>query len=85
MLREMSRSRHTLAVLPDNVALVTSFCVECDREESVAVDFGGYAAWCHGVATQDAFPLMPKEWREFYFLSGLCPRCWDSIFTPTDD
>lgn len=33
---------------------------------------------------QDEMPSMPKGIREA-FISGICPKCWDKTFPPSDD
>jgi hypothetical protein len=41
-------------------------------------------SWRAGALVQDAFPEVPKEYREM-FISGTCPKCWDDMFNNEDE
>lgn len=68
---------------------VKKMCVTCRGYKNVAVDevklfkyqSGGFA----GVPIQEAFPEMSAADREFFFLTGMCGECFDSMFNFEDD
>jgi hypothetical protein len=53
---------------------------ECGKTEQFSVYMSDFKRWMTGTSVQDAFPYMNAERREWYFLSGTCPECWDMLF-----
>lgn len=41
-------------------------------------------AWQDGAFVQDAFPSMPREWREM-LISETCPSCFNDMFPIGDE
>jgi hypothetical protein len=59
-------------------------CTCCDKEYLLGTSLTGYMSWRAGALVQDAFPEVPKEYREM-FISGTCPKCWDDMFNNEDE
>ena len=55
-------------------------CVVCGEKKQISVSQESLDAYHNGVLVQDAFPLMTKGDREFFFLSKVCPKCWLDMF-----
>lgn len=60
---------------------ITHECVFCKCERSIIVPMSDYITYLQGERSiQDVFPEMSPDDREFFFISGICPDCWDKIF-----
>jgi hypothetical protein len=60
-------------------------CVcECGKIQKIVVDNEKYLAWQSGTLIQNAFPELSNNEREA-LKTGICPECWDCIFTDDDD
>jgi hypothetical protein len=66
-------------VLSDNRVQFDVPCSCCDAVYTFVVLPEAYESWQNGAFVQDAFPSMPREWREM-LISGTCPSCWNEMF-----
>lgn len=65
--------------------IVTVKCPHCGHTFSKEFDTAKVNKVMFGELVQNVFPeLSPKE-RELYFISHICPTCWDNIFAEDDD
>ncbi len=59
-------------------------CPNCGKEWSVDVYVEDFEKFARGEGlVQEIFPYLSADDREF-FISGICPKCWDMIFVPED-
>ena len=68
--------------MPDTITLVKNcpFCRVVQRKE---FPIEGYIKYEGGHPVQDCFPEMSADDREF-LITGICPKCWDSMNTEED-
>lgn len=59
-------------------------CTDCDTSKTAKVAGPQLFRYNQGAFVQVAFPDMSAEDREFFFMSGICPKCWDEIFREED-
>jgi hypothetical protein len=60
---------------------ITQQCRCCKGVKSIIISMEDYITWLQGKKNiQDIFPEMSADDREFFFISGVCPECWDKIF-----
>jgi hypothetical protein len=59
-------------------------CTCCHNAYLLGTSLTGYMSWRAGALVQDAFPEVPKEYREM-FISGTCPECFADMFGSSDD
>lgn len=64
--------------------VLTANCGLCGHEETIAVDTIALRRFRNGAFVQDAFPYLSEDMRELFFLSGLCPTCWNYLFPEQD-
>ena len=65
---------------PENdYACLEVACTCCDEAYLFGVALSGVQAWQNGAFVQDAFPELPKQYREM-LISGTCPECWTNMF-----
>lgn len=55
-------------------------CPACGKVYEIDVPKEQYDTYKAGALIQDAFPDMPCEIREM-FITGICPPCWDRMFS----
>lgn len=67
-----------------NNMIITNTCPFCGRESEVAVTMEGWSKYVNGFSVQTAFPKLSATEREI-IISGICPKCQDSIFGGDDD
>ena len=61
---------------------ITQQCKCCKSEKSIIISMEDYIIWLQGRKNiQDIFPEMSADDREFFFISRICPDCWDKIFS----
>jgi hypothetical protein len=58
-------------------------CFCCDAVYTFVVPPEQFESWQDGAFVQDAFPNMPREWREM-LISSTCPSCWNDMFKEED-
>lgn len=63
---------------------LTPLCPVCGTTVTLVVNAADYKAWQGGVFAQAAFPYLSPELRET-LISGICPPCWDEMFTDNED
>ena len=63
---------------------VVEVCPFCGEIHSVVVPAEGYFAWQSGELIQNALPMLTPTQRE-QIISGICPRCQNSIFKNYDE
>lgn len=63
---------------------IQEVCIACGVKHFAAVTAEGYRRYIEGGMVQDCFPNMSADYRELFFMSGLCPSCWDSLI-PEDN
>jgi hypothetical protein len=68
----------------DDYACIEIACSTCGIEHLIGTTLSGYVSWRAGAFVQDAFPDVPKEYREM-FISGTCPECFERMFGSFDD
>ena len=56
-------------------------CPFCRKTHSVEVDYRSYCSWQAGELIQYAMPELTPTERE-QLISGICPKCQESIFAP---
>ncbi len=62
-----------------------TYCPFCGKSAIVKVPLDGFIAWRGGTVVQEAFPELDENTRE-RLISGICPECWDKMFSiPEDD
>ena len=70
-------------MINDTVAIETR-CPFCGKTAIVEVPTDGFIAWQGGATVQGAFPNLDADTRE-RLVSGICPTCWDKMFSVPDD
>ena len=55
-------------------------CPQCGQEFSREFDDTKLALLKAGELVQNVFPELSSEERELFFITHLCPKCWDSLF-----
>ena len=68
----------------DDYACIQIGCTCCGMDHLIGASLTGYQSWRAGAFVQEAFPEVPKEYREM-FISGTCPECWERMFGNDDD
>lgn len=62
-------------------AVIITTCPVCRAVEEIVATYSGYQKWKAGMLIQDALPELTPNQRE-KLITGICPKCWDLIFTP---
>ena len=70
-------------MINETVAIETR-CPFCGKTAIVEVPTDGFVAWQGGATVQRAFPNLDADTRE-RLVSGICPTCWDKMFSVPDD
>lgn len=70
-------------MINETVAVETR-CPFCGKTAIVEVPTDGFIAWHSGATVQRAFPNLDTDTRE-RLVSGICPTCWDKMFSVPDD
>ena len=70
-------------MINETVAIETR-CPFCGKTAIVEVPTDGFIAWQGGATVQRAFPNLDADTRE-RLVSGICPTCWDKMFSVPDD
>lgn len=70
-------------MINETVAIETR-CPFCGKTATVEVPVDGFIAWQFGATVQRAFPNLDANTRE-RLVSGICPTCWDKMFSVPDD
>lgn len=63
---------------------VVSTCPMCGDTKVFSLPEAGYKAWQDGMVIQQALPELDANDRE-RLISGICPTCWDKMFSIPDD
>ena len=63
---------------------VENRCPFCGKKVEVEVEHSQYVEWLNGAMVQEAFPTLSATQREM-LLTGMCPKCQDSIFGSGDE
>ena len=63
---------------------ITTVCPMCGESHEVTVYEDDYLRWCDGELAQVAFPYLNADEREM-LISGICPTCWDKMFSFDED
>ena len=58
-------------------------CPKCGKLQVLEVQDSQYNDWMAGKNIQKAFPDLTPDQREI-LMSGICPECWDKIFSEDD-
>lgn len=69
----------------DGTYTVRRNCVRCKCESVGVVTGPELFAYRQGSFVQDAFPSLHAAQREALFISGVCPVCWDEMFSDEED
>ena len=64
---------------------ITVTCPQCEQQFSKEFDTTKVNKVVFGELVQDVFPELTPEERELYFISHICPTCWDSLFGVEED
>ena len=54
-------------------------CIECGDVKYIEVESEKLKR-LDTEKVQDVFPELSCEVREFFFVDGICPKCWDEMF-----
>ncbi len=65
--------------------IIQATCARCGILHETAVSEDAYMAYARGAMVQEAFPNMSADYRELFFLSGICGPCFDILFPEDDD
>lgn len=67
--------------------IITVKCPQCGQQFSREFDTTKVNRVMTGELVQDVFPELSADERELYFISHICPVCWDKLFgvEPTDE
>ena len=67
--------------------IITVKCPQCGQEFSKEFDNSKLVRLKNGELVQNVFPELSADDRELYFISHICPICWDKLFgvEPTDE
>lgn len=68
----------------DGKIAVATTCPMCGDVKEFFLSEAGYEAWYNGCTVQQAFPELDTNDRE-RLISGICPTCWDKMFSVPDD
>lgn len=68
----------------EDAVIVGRPCPFCGKVHEVTVSEADYAAWQGGELAQNAFPYLSADEREI-LISGICPTCWDNMFSGEDE
>lgn len=60
--------------------IVTVKCPQCGQEFSREFDDSKLARLKAGELVQDVFTELSADERELFFITHLCPKCWDDLF-----
>lgn len=63
---------------------IETICPFCHKPHTVQVHGKDYHAWQNGELAQNAFPYLSANEREM-LISGICPTCWDDMFSSEED
>lgn len=67
-----------------NLTILT-VCPFCGTENEIKVNMVDYWEWVNeGKLVQNAFPYLSADEREM-LISGICPKCWESTFSSSDE
>lgn len=65
--------------------VINTTCPFCGKTTPVQIRrVADYDAWQNGTLAQDAFPYLSADEREM-LISGICPTCWDNMFSLEED
>ncbi len=64
--------------------VIITTCPFCGHTNEVAVNEADYWDWQDGALVQNAFPYLTADEREM-LVSGICPDCWDKMFSEDPD
>lgn len=64
--------------------IITNICPFCGTDSDVRVTMEGWSNYVNGALAQVAFPELSETEREI-IISGICPKCQESIFGSDDD
>ena len=76
-------SVNSIEVMSDSRVQFNVGCRCCDATYTFVVLPEQFELWHLGAFVQDAFPNMPREWREM-LISSTCPSCWNDMFKEED-
>ena len=65
--------------MSDTTVMIETACPFCGAAHMIEVNLTDYWDWKDGKLAQDAFPYLTPDEREM-LISGICPKCWDSMF-----
>ena len=63
-----------------NKVVIEIECVMCKQSVIMEASEEGLNKWQQGALIQHALPELTEDEREM-LLSGICPTCWDKIFS----
>ena len=67
---------------------ITVTCPQCGQQFSKEFNTTKVNRVMTGELVQNVFPELTSDERELYFISHICPVCWDNLFgvePPTDE
>ena len=65
--------------------IIETTCPICGKTQEIEVNYFDFWLWSEqGMSAQDAFPYLTANEREA-LISGICPKCWDNMFTRGDE
>lgn len=63
---------------------ILATCPFCGNLNVVTVNEDDFWNWQNGTLIQDAFPYLTADEREI-IKTGICPKCWDSMFSEEEE
>jgi hypothetical protein len=58
---------------------VSIHCDDCGVEHTCEVPREAIVARNSGALVQEAFPMLDRDQRELFFVSGKCDKCWKKL------
>ena len=63
---------------------IVTVCPICNRTNEITVKEADFILWSAGTLVQDAFPYLSADEREM-LISGICPDCWENLFSEEEE
>lgn len=71
--------KHEITWHTEYTMIIKAHC-DCGSTRDFEVWTPDYLNWQNGTLVQTAFPYLLPEYREWLFVSGTCPECWNTMW-----
>jgi hypothetical protein len=71
--------KHEITWHTEWTMIIKAHC-DCGSTRDFEIFTADYVNWLNGTLVQIAFPDLTPERREWLFISGTCPVCWDTMW-----